>query len=85
MGTYAQAGTEMSKPITANSYFWGLLKKPKDIYTPLCDSLQVNGMSDVTISSNFGYSLITVVTLGIWSPIKVQYKCGKPCKKIGGL
>lgn len=85
VGTYAQPGTDASKPITANCFFWGLIKSPKDITTPLCDSLQVNGMAEVTMSTNFGYALITVATLGIWSPIKVTYKCGKPCKKIGDL
>lgn len=84
--TQAQAGTEVNKTITAHSYFWGLAQKPPDfIHTPICDSLGVNGMSEVTVKSNFGYSLITVVTLGIWSPMKLQWKCSKPCKKTGTL
>lgn len=85
VATHAQAGTEASKPITAHSFFWGLAKKPKEIQTPVCDSLGVNGMAEVTMKTNFGYALITVVTLGIWSPVKVQWKCSKPCKKSGTL
>ncbi|MEP7108651.1 MAG: hypothetical protein ABI760_11730 [Ferruginibacter sp.] len=85
VATNAQAGAEASKPITANSYFWGLVKKPKEIHTPVCDSLGVNGMAEVTMKTNFGYALITVATLGIWSPVKVQWKCSKPCKKTGTL
>lgn len=85
VGTYAQGGSEASKPITVNSYFWGLLKKPAEIHTPICDSLQVNGVAEVTMSTNFGYALITVVTLGIWSPMKVQWRCSKPCQKVGNL
>lgn len=85
VATNAQAGSEASKPITANSFFWGLIQKPKEIHTPICDSLGVNGMAEVTMKTNFGYALITVVTLGIWSPMKVQWKCGKPCKKSGTL
>ena len=81
----AQAGSEASKLITANSFFWGLIQKPKEIHTPVCDSLGVNGVAEVTMKTNFGYALITVVTLGIWSPMKVQWKCGKPCKKSGTL
>ena len=85
VGTNAQPGSEISKPVTAHSFFWGLIQKPKQIHTPVCDSLGVNGMAEVTIKTNFGYSLITVVTLGIWSPMKVQWKCSKPCKKSGTL
>jgi hypothetical protein len=85
VATHAQAGTELSKPVTAHVFFWGLIQKPKQITTPVCDSLQVNGMSEVTVKNNFGYSLITVVTLGIWSPVKIQWRCSKPCKKSGSL
>ncbi len=85
VATQAQAGTETSKTITAHSLFWGLIKKPTEIHTPVCDSLQINGLAEVTIKSNFGYSLITVLTLGIWSPMKLEWKCGKPCKKSGEL
>ena len=83
VATHAQAGAESSKPITAHAYFWGLAQKPAFIHTPICDSLGVNGMSEVTMKTNYGYALITVFTLGIWSPMKVVWKCGKPCKKNG--
>lgn len=80
VATQAQAGAEVSKT-TAHAYLWGLIQKPPTIKTPICDSLEVNGLAEVTMKSNFGYSLITVVTLGIWSPMRVEWKCGKPCKK----
>ncbi len=86
VATQAQAGTEVTNTVTAHSYLWGLIQKPPDfIHTPICDSLGVNGMSEVTVKTNFGYALITVATLGIWSPMKVQWKCSKPCKKTGTL
>lgn len=83
--THSQAGSEVTT-VNANSYFWGLVQKPKaGITTPLCDSLDVNGMSIVRVRSNFGYALITVITLGIWSPMKIDYRCSKPCQNIGHL
>ena len=85
VATQAQAGTETSKPITAHSFFWGLLKSPKEIHTPVCDSLGTNGMAEVNIRNNFGFSLITVATLGIWSPMRIEWKCSKLCKKTGIL
>ncbi len=85
VGTNAQEGAVASKPIVAHSFFWGLISKPPQIHTPICDSLEVNGMAEVTMKTNFGYALITVATLGIWSPMQVQWKCSKPCKKTGTL
>ena len=85
IATQAQPGTETSKPVRASSFFWGLVKKPTIIRTPVCDSLEVNGVAEVTVKNNLGYALITVVTLGIWSPMKLEWKCSKPCKKTGTL
>ena len=85
VSTQAQAGTEVTV-VNANSYFWGLLQDPKrGITTPNCDSLDLNGMSVVKVRNNFGYALITVVTLGIWCPMKIEWRCSKPCQKIGHL
>jgi len=85
IATQAQAGTETIKPVTTHSFFWGLVRSPKEIHTPVCDSLGANGMAEVNIKNNFGFALITVATLGIWSPMKLECKCAKPCKKTGTL
>lgn len=82
--TKAQAGSEVSYQ-NVNFFFWGAIQSPKRIVTPICDSLGANGMAEVTVKNNFGYSLLTVVTLGIWSPARVEWKCGKPCAKEGTI
>jgi hypothetical protein len=83
--TQAQPGTELMTT-KANSYFWGLVQKPKaGITTPNCDSLNAKGMSVVQVKTNFGNALITVLTLGIWSPLQVSWQCSKPCPKEGEL
>ena len=82
VATHAQAGTEVSGQ-TVHFFLWGAIQSPKRVITPVCDSLGVNGMAEVTVKNNFGYSLITVVTLGIWSPTRLEWKCSKPCQKIG--
>jgi hypothetical protein len=84
VATLAQPGAEVSGT-TVNSFFWGLVQSPKRVTTPICDSLGSNGLAEVTVKNNFGYSLITVVTLGIWSPTRIEWKCGKPCQKVGKL
>ncbi|MDR0792409.1 MAG: Bor family protein [Chitinophagaceae bacterium] len=84
VATHAQEGSEYVA-VKANSYFWGLAQKPQTITTPMCDSLGANGMAIVEAKTNFGNALITVVTLGIWHPMTIQYKCSKPCAVRGTL
>jgi len=84
VATHAQPGTEFQSR-TAHSFFWGLVQNPKEIATPICDSLNTNGVALVQVKSNFGYSLITVLTLGIWSPMRIEWKCSKPCQVTGHL
>lgn len=85
LATHDQPGTIHTESATANSYLWGLINKPAQIPTPICDSLEVNGVAEVTFKTNFGYALITVATLGIWCPVKVEWICSKPCQQIGNL
>jgi hypothetical protein len=84
INTHAQQGAEATSR-NVSSFFWGLMQNPKQITTPNCDSLGVNGMAEVRVKTNLGYSLITVATLGIWSPMKVEWRCSKPCPKVDPL
>lgn len=85
LATHDQPGTIHVESRTANSYLWGLVNKPTLITTPICDTLGVNGVSEVAFKTNFGFALITVATLGIWCPVKVEWICSKPCQVIGEL
>lgn len=85
ISTHAQTGSEAMQG-TIHTFFWGLLRNPENgLSTPNCDSLGVNGMSEVTYKHNFGFSLINVATLGIWAPARVEWRCSKPCQKIEPL
>lgn len=80
IATHAQEGAEVTK-VTAHNWFWGLAQNPKQISTPDCDTLGAYGMSELRVKTNVGYALLTIVTLGIYCPIQLEYKCGKPCPK----
>ena len=82
IATQAQEGAEVTK-VTAHSWFWGLAQSPKQLTTPDCDTLGALGMSQVRVRTNLGYALLTVVTLGIYCPMQLEYKCSKPCPKEG--
>jgi hypothetical protein len=73
---------------TVHSFLWGAIQKRTngiDVVTDNCDSLQINKVDEVRVTTNFGYSLINVVTLGIWCPMQIQWKCAKPCGRIGTI
>jgi hypothetical protein len=77
-------GTEYEQR-RVSSLFWGILQNPKVVTTPVCDSLGSQGMSEVYIRRNFGDYLLSTVTLGIYNPSTLKWKCGKPCPKTGTL
>jgi len=68
---------------TVHTLFWGLVQE--DVIASNCDSLKVKGLDEVRVTTNFGYSLITVLTLGIWCPTQIEWKCSKPCQREGEL
>jgi hypothetical protein len=81
-----------------DSFFWGAVQKRTngiDVVTSNCDSLHYDkiakvvktpvGLDEVQVSTNFGYALITVASLGIWCPVQIKWKCSKPCTSIGTI
>ena len=57
---------------TTWSFLWGLVQ-PKDI-NPKCDS-RFNHMNKVTIKNNLGFALISVGSLGIVMPQRIEWCC----------
>ncbi|QIL74949.1 hypothetical protein [Hymenobacter sp. HDW8] len=54
------------------SYFWGL-RQPADIKPP-CDS-RSNHLNSVTVNTNFGYFLLSLVTVGVVTKQRVTWCC----------
>ncbi len=59
---------------TAHSLFWGLIQNPQYILANNCHS---NALNDVYITTNYGYAFVTVLSLGIWAPIDVEWRCAE--------
>ena len=53
------------------SFFWGLAKEDPTI--------DCNGqpLAEVTVRDNLAFSILTVVTVGLVSPKKVEWKCAR--------
>ena len=64
------------------SYFWGLVDSPQTFTIPDCEN---GGIDEVRITTTLPNNLLTIVTLGIVCPVQVQWKCHKPCQRVGGL
>jgi len=80
----ASKGNSATTYATKNVYslFWGLAKKPNiDVShqdgatTQAPGTCESNAINEVRVTSNLGYAAVTVFTLGIYSPLKVQWMC----------
>jgi hypothetical protein len=67
----AQGATEYQSQ-AVNSYFWGLVQE--NVQPSNCAS---QAMQEVGVSWNLGYALLTIVTLGVYSPVEVEWRCAK--------
>ena len=78
-GEQVPVGSE-AKRATLWSSLWGT--RQQNINT---DQTCVNNpTAEVTMSGNFGYTLLTVLSLGFVSPIDVEWKCAKDRPTGGG-
>ena len=68
---------------TVSSFFWGLVQQ--NVVASNCDSLKVASIDELHVKTNLGYAMITVITLGIWCPMTVEWKCAKPCPREGEI
>jgi hypothetical protein len=63
---------------TVHSFFWGALQHnlvPPASSPTSKTPANCRSMGQVKLPMNYGYSLITVATLGIWSPMRVAWQC----------
>jgi hypothetical protein len=82
---YRVAGEEVpvgseAKQTTLWSSLWGTRQQNIDTGQTCLN----NPTAEVTMSSNFGYALLTVLSLGFVAPIDVEWKCAKDRPTSGG-
>ena len=82
LNTNNDPSTEYQKTVMW-SYAWGLVNKPKDFHIPNCTTS--NAIDEVLYTKKFGHTVLTLITLGIVSPIEVKWRCHKPCQRVGGI
>lgn len=68
--------------ITIHALFWGHISIPPRL---AAKDAQEAGIDHVIIYRNLGYDLISVLTLGIWMPLDVEYVAGQQVSSRTGL
>ena len=66
-----EAATEYQKK-TMHALLWGLVQQNE-----FADNCQSNGIHEVRVSTNFGYVLVSVASLGIWVPLDIEWRCAR--------
>jgi len=66
-----EPATDVQK-VTTHALFWGLVQE--NVTAANCRD---GGIQQVRISTNFGYLVLSVATLGIWVPLDVEWQCAK--------
>ena len=78
-GEQVPVGSE-AKQETLWSSLWGTRQQNINTDKTCLD----NPTAEVTLSSNLGYALLTVLSLGFVAPIDVEWKCAKDRPTSGG-
>jgi hypothetical protein len=58
--------------VHSNAFFWGAVEETK-----VADKCATNVIDEVRTVTSLPQALATVLTLGIWMPATVKYKCAK--------
>jgi hypothetical protein len=82
--THVQEATEFDS-LRVSSLFWGIAQSPKIVSAATCDSLHLYGMSEVSMRRSFGDYMLSLVTVGIYNPAKLKWKCAKGPGKTGTM
>ena len=60
-----------------NTFLWGAIRQ--DVIVDDCfvgdDRIHIE---EIKVEKNFGSILATIVTIGLWEPSKISWKCAKP-------
>ncbi|SEO53523.1 Bor/Iss family lipoprotein [Nitrosovibrio sp. Nv6] len=66
---------------TMHAFFWGLVLDPQ-VFAAECHG---QGINDVVVYRTLAHDLAGVVTLGLWMPTEVRFRCKAPPTRPGVL
>lgn len=77
-------GTEWETK-TLNCWLWGVWRQDLPVTNCRLANGQRLGIEEVRIGRSFLHMLATVVTLGLWAPVRVSWRCARPPSQSGTL
>ena len=80
-----QPGTEWTDGKRINTFFWRALRQDVIITDCRLGNGERLNIEEIKIEKNFGSIIASVITLGLWEPAKISWKCAKPKVQSGEL
>lgn len=77
-------GTEW-KSTTLHSFLWGLIRQDLPITNCRLANGQRLGIEEIRFGRSFLQVFLTLVTLGMWAPTRVSWRCARPPSQSGTL
>ncbi len=77
-------GTEW-KSKNLNSFLWGLIRQDLPITNCRLANGQRLGIEEIRVGRNLAQVLVTLLTLGIWAPTRISWRCARPPSPTGTL
>jgi hypothetical protein len=77
-------GTEW-KSKDLNSFLWGLIRQDLPVTNCRLANGQRVGIEEIRVGRNYLQVLATVLTLGIWAPTRISWRCCRPPSQSGTL
>lgn len=60
-------------PVKSSALGWGAVEQRS-----VAEKCTANALSEVRVRTSLPQALATVLTLGLWQPAEVEYRCAKP-------
>lgn len=79
-----QPGTEW-RGRTLHAFAWGAIRQDLPVDNCQLASGQRFGIEEVRVETNLAYILAATVTLGLWVPLEVHWRCARPPVPTGEL
>jgi hypothetical protein len=77
-------GTEW-RSRTLNSFLWGLVRQDLPITNCRLANGQRLGIEEIAVGKTYLQVIVTVLTLGIWAPTRISWRCSRPPLQTGTL
>jgi hypothetical protein len=70
---------------TLHGFLWGLIRHDLPVDNCTLADGQRAGIEEIRVDTNLLYVLGSALTLGIWVPVEVSWRCAKPPVRTGTL